>query len=442
MSGKDPDNLRFWPPPEGPAYLSAFLIETQAWGAVAVAVAPLQADELIATAQRRTGLTDFGGDHWREPFKILVRSAEEEADLHLFGRLWTRQELIHFLETRLKIEAEYAAPPEIEGEVINQPVFITGLPRSGTSILFELLVQDSQFMAPANWEFLLPCPLPEATSYRFAPRVPRAHDLITQASRVAPTFQFIHEIGAWIPNECGVAWRMGFRSSHFAVTFQVPTFSTWLFSADQTPMYVDYKRLLKLLQWKFPRDRWLLMSPVHQSFLPTLFKVFPDVKVVMTHRDLVRAQEVCNQSDRHHFLDTEQQAVRCQGLRTIPCSRRGGRAPRPSNRLDRKWFRARRLRHPFARCLLGRGTRSDVGNRLRQIRAFLPRRGSHGRGCISLWQTQAQVRHPSLHHRQGRPYTRPFRPLSGLFRCSERSLRWLRSYRDYAIKVNQESPYR
>jgi len=281
-------SARAWRPPERPGWLKAFLDETSAWDADAVA--PLQADELIATAKRRTGLDDFGPDDWREPFEILVRAVEKEAELHLFGRLWTRQELILFLETRLRIEAEYKAHPEIEDEVIDRPVFVTGMPRAGTSILFELLAQDRQFMAPANWEFLFPCPPPEAATYRTDPRVPRAHDLITQAGRVAPTFHAIHEMGAWIPNECAVAFRLGFRSPHLAATFQAPTYSNWLFAADQAPVYRYYKRLLKLLQWKNPRQRWLLKSPEHQSFLPTLFEVFPDAEVVMTHRDPVRAQ--------------------------------------------------------------------------------------------------------------------------------------------------------
>ena len=120
-----------WRPPERPDWLKAFLDETSAWDADAVA--PLQADELIATAKRRTGLDDFGPDDWREPFEILVCAVEKEAELHLFGRLWTRQELILFLETRLRIEAEYKAHPEIEDEVIDRPVFVTGMPRAGTA---------------------------------------------------------------------------------------------------------------------------------------------------------------------------------------------------------------------------------------------------------------------------------------------------------------------
>jgi hypothetical protein len=238
----------------------------------------------------RTGLSDFGVDDWREPFELLCRAIEEEADLHLFGRLWTRHDLLLFLENRLRIEATYAAHPEIEDEVIDTPVFVTGLPRSGTSILFELLGQDSQFMAPANWEFVLPCPPPEAATYRNDLRVPSAHHLITQMGRVAPTFKAMHEMGAWIPNECGVAFPLSFRSQHLAATFQVPTYTGWLFSADQEPAYRYYKRLLKLLQWRNPRDHWLLKAPEHQSFMPILFKVFPDARVIVTHRDPLKAQ--------------------------------------------------------------------------------------------------------------------------------------------------------
>jgi Sulfotransferase family len=288
MSDQKPVAARSWRPPPRPQWLAAFLDDTRSWDARAVA--PLAPDELIATAKRNTGLNDFGPDDWREPFGVLLEAIEAEADLNLFGRLWTRQDLLLFLETRLRIEDAYRTHPEIEHEVIDRPVFVTGLPRSGTSILFELLAQDSQFMAPANWEFVLPCPPPEAASYRDDPRVPRAHELITQPGRVAPTFLTMHELGAWIPNECGVAFRMSFRSQHLAATFQVPSYSAWLNAADQRPAYAHYKRLLKLLQWRNPRRHWLLKSPEHQSYLPTLFEVFPDARVIVTHRDPVRAQ--------------------------------------------------------------------------------------------------------------------------------------------------------
>jgi len=140
-----PGAARNWQPPPRPEWLASFLADTRAWDARAVA--PLEAGELIATAVRNTGLEDFGADDWREPFAVLLEAIDREADLNLFGRIWTRQDLLLFLETRLRIEAAYRANPEIDNEVIDRPVFVTGLPRSGTSILFELLAQDPQFRA-------------------------------------------------------------------------------------------------------------------------------------------------------------------------------------------------------------------------------------------------------------------------------------------------------
>jgi hypothetical protein len=300
-----PGAARNWQPPPRPEWLASFLADTRAWDARAVA--PLEAGELIATAVRNTGLEDFGADDWREPFAVLLEAIDREADLNLFGRIWTRQDLLLFLETRLRIEAAYRANPEIDDEVIDRPVFVTGLPRSGTSILFEVLAQDPQFMAPANWEFVLPCPPPAAATYREDPRVPRAHELISQPGRVAPTFQAMHELGAWIPNECGVAFRMSFRSQHLAATFQVPTYSAWLYAADQRPAYAHYRRLLKLLQWRNPRHHWLLKSPEHQSYLPTLFEVFPDARVIVTHRDPLRAQgSVTNVLGTFYWMRSDQ----------------------------------------------------------------------------------------------------------------------------------------
>jgi hypothetical protein len=304
MNEQNRSIVQHWQPPPRPEWLQRFLEETQSWERSAVA--PLDLDELIATAQRSTGLSDFGDDDWREPFEILVRAVEEEADLHFFGRLWTRQDFILLLETRLKIEATYKANPEIEDVVIDRPVFITGMPRSGTSILFELLAQDERFLAPANWEYVLPCPPPEAATYRTDPRVPRAHDLITQMCRVAPNYQTMHELGAWIPNECGVSMRLSFLSQHLTAYFQVPTYTNWLFGADQTPAYRYHKRLLKLLQWKNPRENWLLKDPAHQSFLPTLFEVFPDARVIVTHRDPLKAQgSVTNLLGTHYWMRSD-----------------------------------------------------------------------------------------------------------------------------------------
>jgi len=277
-----------WTPPPRPQWLTAFLAESRSMDVPSMV--SLDADELIATAVRHTGLTDFGPDDWREPFALLTQSLKEEADLHLWGRLMTRTELLNGLEQRLQIEAAFTAHPEINDEVIDRPIIIVGLPRSGTSILHEILAQDERLMAPSSWELLYPAPPPEAASYRTDPRIERAHHLFTQYARVAPTFEAMHEMGAWVPNECAVAFKIAFRSGHTAGLSYIPTYANWLFAADLTPAYRYYRRILQLLQWRNPRMRWLLKSPDHQPYLPTLFNVFPDAQVVLTHRDPLRAQ--------------------------------------------------------------------------------------------------------------------------------------------------------
>lgn len=272
-----------WTPPQRPEWLAR--VNEEGRGMDIASLVPLDAEGLLRTAMRNTGLADFGSDEWREPFEVLVKALEEEAGLNLFGRLMTRSDLLIWLQERLEIEEAYRRHPEIDAEEITAPVFIIGQPRSGTSILFELLAQDPRFGVPMNWEIMFPCPPPEAATYRTDPRIAKAQHLLTQWHRVAPTFITMHELGATIPNECKVAMNCSFVSDNLTGIFQVPSYYAWLMKADLTYPYSYYKRMLKLLQWRNPRGHWLLKSPSHIWSLPILFKVFPDARVVYTHRD-------------------------------------------------------------------------------------------------------------------------------------------------------------
>lgn len=251
---------------------------------------PLRAGELMATARRNTGFDDFGSDEWLEGFHIFLKALDEEADLHLLGRLMTRSDILRWLEARLGIEAAYAEHPEIDDEVIQQPVIVTGLPRAGTSILFELLAQDSQFGSPRNWEMMFPFPPPETASYHSDPRIERCQHLVTQWSRVVPTYAAMHEMGAEIPNECIVAMSCTFLTENLPGQYQIPSYNAWYYQQDLGYAYRYYKRMLKLLQWRNPRRHWLLKAPSHLGNLPVLFDTFPDARVVITHRDPIVAQ--------------------------------------------------------------------------------------------------------------------------------------------------------
>lgn len=251
---------------------------------------PLQASELMDTARRNTGFDDFGSDEWLAGFHVFLTALDEEADLHLLGRLMTRSDILRWLEARLGIEAAYAQHPEIEDEVIDSPVIVTGLPRSGTSILFELLAQDVQFGSPRHWEIMFPYPPPEAASYETDSRIARCEHLVTQWSRVVPTYASMHEMGANIPNECIVAMSCTFLSENLPGQYQIPSYNAWYYQQDLDYAYAYYRRMLKVLQWKHPRQHWLLKAPSHLGNLPVLLRNFPDARVVISHRDPLVAQ--------------------------------------------------------------------------------------------------------------------------------------------------------
>lgn len=279
----------FWTPPPRPEWLQTF--NDEAAGMNLETLIPLDADELIETAKAETGFDDFGSDEWRKPYDILIKSINEEAELHAFGRIMTRNETLIWLKALLGIQAAFNEHPEIADEVIDKPVFIAGLSRSGTSILFELLAQDKQFGSPRHWEMMFPYPPPEAATYETDPRIKKAQHLVTQFNRVAPTIKTMHEMDARLPNECIIGQAASFISEYIPFLFQIPTFIGYMYTeANWEYSYGLYKKMLQVLQFKNPRKHWLLKAPSHLNFLPVLLKVFPDAQVLITHRDPIYAQ--------------------------------------------------------------------------------------------------------------------------------------------------------
>jgi hypothetical protein len=275
-----------WTAPPHPEWLEAMNREGSYFDLSAVV--PLDEASLFAHACARTGLDDFGDDLWREPFSVYVKSLEEEAQLTLMGRLMARNDIILWLSTRLQVTDLLKCHPEILDEDVVAPMFIVGLPRSGTSILFELLSQDPAVGVPLMWEALQPCPPPETATYVTDPRVEQAHRLFTQWSRVAPEFASMHEMRGDIPAECGLLTASTFISDHNASLHQTPSYSLWLAQADYIPVYAYHKKILQILQWKNPRQRWLLKAPEHQVHLETLLQIYPDARIVQTHRDPIK----------------------------------------------------------------------------------------------------------------------------------------------------------
>ncbi|MGH7894586.1 MAG: sulfotransferase family protein [Candidatus Binatia bacterium] len=240
---------------------------------------------LLAEASRRTRLEDFGDDAFRDPLRRLLRALEVEAHPTLLGRVIARRDILRLLENRLRMTAELRRHPDIETGPITAPLFIVGLPRTGTSILHELMAQDPAHRVPMTWEVMHPWPPPEAATFDTDPRIAAVERHFAGIDRVLPDFKKIHPMGARLPQECVALTAHDFATMIFHTTHRVPSYQAWLEAANLEWVYASHRRQLQYLQWKAPATRWVLKSPGHLWALGALLAVYPDARIVQTHRD-------------------------------------------------------------------------------------------------------------------------------------------------------------
>src|SRR6516162_8168509 len=246
----------------------------------------LESDSLCAEARRRTRLEDFGDPPIEPALTILVNSLETEADLHPHGRLLMRVHLQELLETRLRLTQAWNEWSEVpEASVIERPIFITGIPRSGSTFLHELLAEDPENRAPRVWEVMFPIPTRRKHPKKVDPRVRRAEACLWGFRRLAPGADSVYPIRAWTPHECVAIHSYTLLSEEFVSTCYVPTYEAFLHGADLGPTYVWQKRFLQYLQLGRAKKRWILKAPDHVYSLDKLLAVFPDALVIRTHRN-------------------------------------------------------------------------------------------------------------------------------------------------------------
>jgi len=253
--------------------------------ALGVPLLPIDGSELAARARKATGLEDFGDPFFREGLERVTASLEGEARLSSLGRSVARSDLQRILENRLRVTDVLLRHPEIETERIEAPIFIVGAPRTGTSILHELLAQDPRLRVPRTWEVMYPWPPPETRSYETDPRIARVERHFSGVDRLLPTFKRMHPMGARLPQECAVLTAHECATMVWHTQFDVPSYQAWFETADHRRVYQGHRRLLQYLQWQCPGSPWVLKSPQHLWTLDALFEVYPDARVVQTHRD-------------------------------------------------------------------------------------------------------------------------------------------------------------
>lgn len=244
---------------------------------------------LLQRAIRKSGgLSDFGPEGFREGLRRFLQSVEQESQATLIGRVMARETVIDNLVNRLQVIEWRKRHPEVAEQQVRRPLFIVGLPRTGTTILHALLAVDPANRSPLFWEVQFPVPPATPATFRSDPRIARDQASLDQMYKLCPGFQAVHPMGATMPQEC-VAWfTMNFMSEQLHCLFNVPSYIEWLDDADMRPTYRWHRQFLQHLQsGGVTGERWLLKSPCHLHLLHDLLAEYPDADIIHTHRDPV-----------------------------------------------------------------------------------------------------------------------------------------------------------
>ena len=241
----------------------------------------LTAARLISKARDRYRLDDFGPGDFFEPLSRLLTACRDDAALNLVGRFALEADTLQCLRNRLFLQRDRIAHRAIEDEQISAPVFIVGLPRTGTTILHTLLAADPQHRVPLTWQVMEPSPLGNIDERM---RVRRADRSLRGLNWLAPAFTKIHAVGARLPQECVSIMSLSFLSDQFDTMYNIPSYRIWYLQQSFVPTYQCHHRFLQHLQFRRPVRRWILKAPAHMFALHDLLKVYPDARFIQVHR--------------------------------------------------------------------------------------------------------------------------------------------------------------
>lgn len=269
----------------------------------------LDRERILDKAARAAGFS-FADDAMTEGLDRLIASLEADSGLNPFGAFALNRTIQRMAESRFRVEKAIAGRPEILEEPITEPVFIIGMPRSGTSILQALLFRDAAHRSPLSWECLLPYPAPTPDDYLDNDRIAAIRKEFDQIFKLVPDFRKKHYMEADSPQECVGVTALNFTSFQYIATAYLPGYHEWFVDeANQLANLRWHKRFLQFLQsGGVRRTRWLLKSPVHLMRLKALFEVYPDARVIVPHRhpsSVVPSLTSLVSSMRSLYSDTE-----------------------------------------------------------------------------------------------------------------------------------------
>ena len=245
-------------------------------------------EDIVAAAVRTTGLSDFGDGAHEEGLRVLTEDlSSPEAGLTPRGNYFQRSEVKSALVGVLLTQAQFAAHPEHRDVRIERPIFVVGLPRTGTTALHRLLHADPMAQGLEMWLTQYPQPRPPRDTWESDPIFSAMQQAFSAHHVESPDFMGIHYMDATTVEECWRLLRQTGKSNSYEALANVPRYSAWLQQQDWTDAYARHKANLQLVGLNDQEKRWVLKNPSHMTALDALMAVYPDALVVYTHRDPV-----------------------------------------------------------------------------------------------------------------------------------------------------------
>ena len=269
------------------------LVNSVASGAAKLGIkrGPLNAERILESVTRSTGHSDFGAGDVVEPLGRLVDALEREARLTPVGHQTVQATITQTLTKRLRIVDHVKSHPELQREEIRRPIFVLGFPRTGTTLLFNLLAQDPAARPLLGWEAFQPLPPGAVRPGRRDPRIDEYARKLRGMDYLAPYLRKLHPMTAEGPEECNLLLMRSLVTWFFGMQYRVPSYTEWLWSCPRSVHEATYRLhrdQLRILQAQNRGGHWLLKSPSHLNTMGAIAEVYPDACFVQTHRDLAK----------------------------------------------------------------------------------------------------------------------------------------------------------
>ncbi|MHC9294306.1 sulfotransferase family protein [Mycobacterium sp. LTG2003] len=243
-------------------------------------------EDLHASATKACGLDDFGtdDDNYREALGVLLESYQRDADLTELGSKMQRFFVRNALVARLVSEAAWKQYPQHADVTIEKPIFVTGLPRTGTTVLHRLLTADPRHQGLEMWLAEFPQPRPPRETWASNPVYQQLDAQFSRHHDENPDYTGLHFMTADEVEECWQLLRQSLHSVSYETLAHLPTYANWLARQDWTKPYQRHRRNLQLIGLNDPEKRWVLKNPSHLFALDAVFATYPDALVIQCHR--------------------------------------------------------------------------------------------------------------------------------------------------------------